>query len=193
MDGNESDLENGPSITYSSSKPKARLSCQLCHQRKVKCDKLNPCSNCRRTGATCVPVERQRLPRGRNRIHKNPQPETDRDLRERLGKLEQLVRNLDPGNASLPITKEAPALITSSHHSPINSTEQAPRSTASTEYEQNQSSASEDNTKHDETSTGGYLDSPFWTNVVHEVGYSLRRHGRKLWLIPLSKSDPRFT
>lgn len=45
----------------------ARLSCERCTKRKVKCDRLIPCTNCRNSGILCIPVERRRLPRGRSR------------------------------------------------------------------------------------------------------------------------------
>ncbi|KAB8279102.1 hypothetical protein BDV30DRAFT_222317 [Aspergillus minisclerotigenes] len=45
----------------------ARLSCEGCTKRKVKCDRLIPCTNCRNSGILCIPVERRRLPRGRSR------------------------------------------------------------------------------------------------------------------------------
>lgn len=44
-----------------------RLSCERCVKRKAKCDKLSPCSNCTKAHVACIPVERQRLPRGRHR------------------------------------------------------------------------------------------------------------------------------
>ncbi|KAE8340076.1 hypothetical protein BDV24DRAFT_175711 [Aspergillus arachidicola] len=77
------------------STPRVRLSCELCRQRKVKCDKLNPCTNCQRFGATCVPVERARLPRGRSgrATGKNASGQ-DTGLRERVGRLEELLRGL---------------------------------------------------------------------------------------------------
>jgi hypothetical protein len=43
-----------------------QLSCELCRDRKVKCDKLTPCTNCAAAGARCVPVYRQRRARGRH-------------------------------------------------------------------------------------------------------------------------------
>lgn len=43
-----------------------QLSCALCRDRKLKCDKLDPCTNCTSSGVTCVPVYRPRLPRGRH-------------------------------------------------------------------------------------------------------------------------------
>lgn len=46
--------------------PKAQLTCEICKRRKIKCDKLRPCTACRNVGTVCVPVERARLPRGRS-------------------------------------------------------------------------------------------------------------------------------
>ncbi|MCJ1390838.1 hypothetical protein MMC18_003699 [Xylographa bjoerkii] len=39
--------------TLNGTAPKA-YSCILCSQRKVKCDKIDPCSNCRKKGVACV-------------------------------------------------------------------------------------------------------------------------------------------
>ena len=77
------------------STPKVRLSCELCRQRKVKCDKLNPCTNCQRFGATCVPVERARLPRGRSgRVTSKNVSGQDTGLKERVDRLEELLREI---------------------------------------------------------------------------------------------------
>ncbi|OGM50436.1 C6 transcription factor [Aspergillus bombycis] len=77
------------------STPRVRLSCELCRQRKVKCDKLNPCTNCQRFGATCVPVERARLPRGRSgRVTGKNASGHDTGLKERVDRLEELLREL---------------------------------------------------------------------------------------------------
>ena len=67
-----------------SSKPPRVLACTLCHQRKVKCDRKFPCSNCIRSRAECVPATAVR-PRRRRRV-------TERDLLERLGRCEKLLR-----------------------------------------------------------------------------------------------------
>lgn len=75
-----------------STAPTAQLSCELCRQRKVKCDKNYPCSTCKKAGAVCVPVTRQRLPRGRVGGRKR----ADAELKARVGRLEKLVRSLDP-------------------------------------------------------------------------------------------------
>lgn len=42
-------------------------SCVLCKQRKVRCDRLNPCSGCLRAGVSCLPGVRQ--PYKRRRKH----------------------------------------------------------------------------------------------------------------------------
>jgi len=67
------------------------LSCELCRQRKVKCDKGSPCSTCQRAGVSCVAIKRPRLPRGRN----GGRPPGDNELRARVAKLESLVKSLE--------------------------------------------------------------------------------------------------
>ncbi|KAF9889001.1 hypothetical protein FE257_007978 [Aspergillus nanangensis] len=95
-----------------------QLSCALCRDRKLKCDKLDPCSNCTSSGVTCMPIYRPRLPRGRHArpvqpkaasssstaptlpsgSRGNPTNSTmtpltgDGDLRARLDRLESLVQ-----------------------------------------------------------------------------------------------------
>jgi len=75
-----------------------QLSCELCRERKVKCDKLTPCTNCTKSGAECVAIHRKRLPRGRHaRPHANP----DDDLKKRIHRLESLIDDLSTGRESL--------------------------------------------------------------------------------------------
>lgn len=78
-----------------SSGPKVRLSCQMCHRRKIKCDKRSPCSNCSRCGFVCEVVERARLPRGRSQTSSLNRPsEQDPDLNDRIANLESIIRHL---------------------------------------------------------------------------------------------------
>ena len=65
------------------------LACVLCQQRKVKCNRQFPCSNCIKSRAQCVPATL--LPRRPRR--KLP----ERDLLDRLHKYEDLLRkhNID--------------------------------------------------------------------------------------------------
>ncbi|KAK4502076.1 hypothetical protein PRZ48_007887 [Zasmidium cellare] len=46
--------------------PPPQLSCELCREKKMKCDKQDPCGNCKTSGAECKTVFRHRLPRGRH-------------------------------------------------------------------------------------------------------------------------------
>jgi hypothetical protein len=65
-------------------KPQRVLSCVLCSQRKVKCDRKFPCSNCVKAGAQCVSaasITRQR----RRRF-------PERELLDRLRLYEDLLR-----------------------------------------------------------------------------------------------------
>ncbi|GLA09612.1 hypothetical protein AnigIFM60653_011943 [Aspergillus niger] len=80
-------------------KPYAQLACETCKRRKVKCDKLRPCSNCRKAGIHCIVVERPRLPRGRSATKKHLQEESSSrfpisNLISRVSMLESLIHSL---------------------------------------------------------------------------------------------------
>lgn len=68
--------------------PKGR-SCVLCQQRKVKCDRKEPCAACSRAHVECT----FRAPAPPRRRKRKP-PESD--LLERLTRYEQLLPNLGP-------------------------------------------------------------------------------------------------
>ena len=53
--------------------PPPQLSCKLCREKKLKCDKQAPCGNCKSSGAECNTIFRHRLPRGR---HARPSGDT---------------------------------------------------------------------------------------------------------------------
>ncbi|KAJ5885107.1 hypothetical protein N7495_009617 [Penicillium taxi] len=74
----------------STSTPKLR-SCTVCRSRKVRCDKLSPCTNCRRAGIPCVIPSSDRPPRWARRLQR---PVTG-DVMERLHHLENLVKELN--------------------------------------------------------------------------------------------------
>lgn len=75
-------------LGMSSSAPVARLSCEQCQRRKVKCDKLSPCTACRSTGVACNTVQRARRPRG-----KSAKPK-EGEIDARVARLEDLVKQL---------------------------------------------------------------------------------------------------
>ncbi|KAI1110835.1 fungal-specific transcription factor domain-containing protein [Nemania sp. NC0429] len=63
-------------------------SCVLCRQRKVKCDRRQPCSNCIRARASCV------HPPGAGRAAKRPRQPVDTKVLDRLSQLETTIRRL---------------------------------------------------------------------------------------------------
>ncbi|KAL4933005.1 Zn(II)2Cys6 transcription factor [Aspergillus undulatus] len=65
-------------------KPVRVLSCVLCQQRKVRCDRSFPCANCLKAKAQCVPAGL--LPRRRKRRF------PERELLDRLRQYENLLR-----------------------------------------------------------------------------------------------------
>ncbi|KAL2871713.1 uncharacterized protein BJX67DRAFT_167727 [Aspergillus lucknowensis] len=80
-----------PEITSSnplpSAKPQRVLSCVLCQQRKVRCDRTFPCANCLRAKVQCIPASQ--VPRRRKRRF------PERELLGRLREYESLLRQND--------------------------------------------------------------------------------------------------
>lgn len=101
---NPSASERNPSSA--SVAPKGR-SCVVCRNRKVRCDKQSPCSNCRRANIPCVFSSTERPPRWARRLERltnnvpassaSAPPDTDpgvEKVMERLLNLENLVQEL---------------------------------------------------------------------------------------------------
>ena len=65
-------------------------SCVTCRKRKVKCDKLHPCSNCNRAHIECVFPAPGRAPRKVRKVG----DVRDKELLERLRRLEGVVKGL---------------------------------------------------------------------------------------------------
>ena len=82
--------QNKMEATTVANKSVVALSCARCQQRKTKCDKADPCSACRRRGSPCIPVRRARLPRVCTG------PASEGDVRQRIVRLEHLLRKLKP-------------------------------------------------------------------------------------------------
>ncbi|KAM0425491.1 hypothetical protein ACHAPT_009280 [Fusarium lateritium] len=78
-------------------------SCVVCRSRKVRCDKLSPCSNCRRANIPCVVPSNDRPPRWARRLERvtaeadgsrGSTEQEDEQVMERLRNLEGLVKEL---------------------------------------------------------------------------------------------------
>ncbi|KAI6779496.1 putative transcriptional regulatory protein-like protein [Emericellopsis cladophorae] len=84
-DSDASDEDTASRVSSKRKRPPVSVSCELCKQRKVKCDRGQPsCGWCTRNGATCEYKERRKpgLRAGYGR-----------ELEQRLDKLEQILRS----------------------------------------------------------------------------------------------------
>ncbi|EAQ88779.1 hypothetical protein CHGG_05398 [Chaetomium globosum CBS 148.51] len=101
------------------------LACQLCQQRKVKCDRKFPCGNCTRGGTPCVPATL--VPRQRRRRF------PERDLLARIRHYETLLRQHNvPFDPLHPPAANSAATATAADSSPIDTaTPDTPRTTHS--------------------------------------------------------------
>ncbi len=71
--------------------------CNLCRQRRVKCDRGAPqCSACLKSGADCV------YPPGRGRAPKKPRHGAAPQVTERLARLESIIKELSTGGPATP-------------------------------------------------------------------------------------------
>jgi hypothetical protein len=68
-----------------------QLSCINCRQKKVKCDRADPCSRCVRLGVICVSSPPSGSPRGRN----GGRRKVNHELLDRIAKLENLVEGIE--------------------------------------------------------------------------------------------------
>jgi hypothetical protein len=96
--------EQVPHASSQALKSQRVLACVLCQQRKIKCDRKFPCSNCTKSRAQCVPATQ--IPRRRRRRF------AERDLLDQLRKYEDLLRqnNIDfePLHKEASNSKESP-------------------------------------------------------------------------------------
>ncbi|KAJ1329919.1 RNA polymerase II-specific transcription factor-like protein [Microdochium nivale] len=75
---------HSPAAAAAPSNPKKSRSCAVCRSRKVRCDKLSPCTNCRRAGIACVVPQPDRLPAGPAASTAPPSPATQPATRHSL-------------------------------------------------------------------------------------------------------------
>ena len=139
-------------------------SCVICRSRKVRCDKLSPCSNCRRANIACVYPSSDRPPRWSRRFERPVAGE----VMERLHHLEGLVKELTGQ------LERAHAAAKSSNASSSNS----PGSSTHDIFEANISSTNAGHMQQkfgrlvpQDASRTRYVDSGFWSWVSDEVCY----------------------
>lgn len=67
-------------------------SCELCRQRKVKCDRQQPCSHCAKSGQDCL------YPAGPGRAPKRSRRAENAQLMDKLSRLEHIIKRLASEN-----------------------------------------------------------------------------------------------
>lgn len=153
------------------SKPR---SCVVCRSRKVRCDKLSPCSNCRRAGIACVLPSTDRPPRWARRLQRDnnvageapSNPPAPAQVIERLRNLENLVKDLsgqlEQANAAASANASA-AASNSPESSTDNQKEASPGTRTGTVQKQFGRLVIKDANK------SRYISSGFWSRVNDEV------------------------
>lgn len=171
---------NASTSTIGSSRtvPKLR-SCATCRSRKVRCDKLSPCTNCRRANIACVlPVidrrprwarrlERANIPPSSTKITAGTGPDVGQ-LVERLHGLESLVKSLsgqlEHANAIANFARSGPSGVNSPGSSAHNH---------DADHEMDNTTAPQKLSGRlvvQDTNRTRYLSSSFWTKVNDQVG-----------------------
>ncbi|KAK7959859.1 fungal-specific transcription factor domain-containing protein [Apiospora aurea] len=177
--GSEKGARNEPH----SAAPKPR-SCVVCRSRKVRCDKLSPCSNCRRANIPCVLPSADRPPRWARRLDRanlaasssNAQQRTTHDggaavlVVERLQKLESLVKDL-----SSQLEQAQAAVPTNNSGSPANSTGSSTRREADDRGDTPSTNLSRSATRQSgklviqDADRSRYVSSDFWSKINDEL------------------------
>ena len=162
--------------------PKTR-SCVVCRSRKVRCDKLNPCSNCRKANVTCIFPASNRPPKWARRLERiskeaglDEQPVTSQDgnvqqVMQRLQSLEGLVKDLsgqlEQANSASPSALDGSSGV-GSPDSSSHGHDQSQRTAAATSV-----SDIQEHTGRliiQDRNRSRYLSSAFWSRVNDEVG-----------------------
>ncbi|KAJ6032233.1 hypothetical protein N7540_002965 [Penicillium herquei] len=161
-----SSLSQDKAHTATPRPPKPR-SCVICRSRKVRCDKLSPCSNCRRANIACIYPSGDRPPRWARRLERVERPVTG-EVMDRLHHLEGLVKELTEQLEQAYAAAKSPA---ASSNSPGNSSHSQDPS-----YQGDNGTASSDKV-HDkfgrlvlnDAKKSCYVGSAFWSWVNDEL------------------------
>ena len=142
----------------SSSQPvRHSLSCTHCRQRKIKCDKVFPCTPCKRSNFDCVFPERVQ-PSKKKRSNAKA---TNDDLMRRLGRMEELIEKMKAEGKSINSSKPAEG---DSSRSPSMSqiSRKVSGASASPSPEEGRSNITGDGTTE-------YIGSAFFRSLTNEV------------------------
>jgi Fungal Zn(2)-Cys(6) binuclear cluster domain len=152
--------------------PKLR-SCVVCRTRKVRCDKLSPCSNCRRANIACVLPSTDRPPRWARRLERNNNnaaSEAPVQVMERLRNLESLVKELRGQLEQTSRGTAASSVVNSPGNSSHDRDTDNPRETSPSTDVSNLHQPLGRLVLQD-ANRSRYVSSAFWSRVNDEVSY----------------------
>ncbi|KAL9595960.1 MAG: hypothetical protein Q9219_006120 [cf. Caloplaca sp. 3 TL-2023] len=144
------------------------LSCGTCRERKVRCDKNQPCSTCQRAKVPCIFPSAKRLPRKRQGERKK----TNEKLLQRLNRLEALVERAGLDE------KDGQSVGKEKRTSPDSPSHPTPKQLSNGDIvqkkrERSETSLSSGSQPAGKTALEGemsrYLGSNFWANLSDEV------------------------
>ncbi|KAF4980440.1 hypothetical protein FZEAL_3556 [Fusarium zealandicum] len=177
--GSASVPENNASSAIPSSKVR---SCVVCRSRKVRCDKLSPCSNCRRANIPCVVPSNDRPPRWARRLGRvantaytpGQDPSHGSGVHQGNGQMMERVRNLES------LVKELRGQLDQANITPSPTGGSSVDGTSSPETKRDGVSPSSTSTTSDaqkhfgrlvlqDTSHSRYVASGFWSRISDEL------------------------
>ena len=140
------------------------LSCTNCRQRKVRCDKSDPCAACKRAGVECVFPNRTRVPRGRRSVNQAKNAEITRRIRRLEGLIEKfgaLAEEKDLDDSLPDVAAASPQSLDLSSHRSNEPKKAAGRKAAARDGGSSKRTPGEDLDR--------YMSSSFWKNLSNEV------------------------
>ena len=142
------------------------LSCTNCRQRKVKCDKSDPCAACKRAGVECIFPNRTRVPRGRRSVNQAKNAEITRRIRRLEGLIEKFGALAEEKGLDDSLTDGAaatPQSLGPSSHRSNEPNKAAGRKAAARDGGSSKRTSEEDLDR--------YVSSDFWKNLSNEVSW----------------------
>ncbi|KAK8132914.1 hypothetical protein PG999_001087 [Apiospora kogelbergensis] len=151
--------------TSAAAKPSFKLSCTACRSKKIKCNRVHPCSHCTKSGIDCVFPARKRMER--------PRKTRNQELLNRISRLESIVgkvdvqslKDLDIDLSDINLSSTTPdAAATSAAES--SETRPQPGYQTQTSGAQQAFVLSQQN---ESLTARRYVGGDFWLNLSHEV------------------------
>jgi hypothetical protein len=164
MDSPDSQLSSSEACPGQVVPHESRRSCFTCYGRKIRCDRMLPCSNCARAKAKCVypqPEKETTSPQGRRRMLS--------EIIDRLSRLEETMRasNRGAGSREVPVSPHHREAEKRRGHDAVPSSKR--QRIAETSDDPARAQSSWELLIGDKESPRNYFNNPVLANVFHNV------------------------